>query len=185
MVSVIGWPLRMQARHLALVVTLQSWMLANTYSPEWFAFFLHGVSSEQTSREVAFLKKQLKPHSRVPDLACGAGRPGIQLSSEGYPVVGIDRDFAALERARTREPKRSWVCADMRRLPFAPETFDTILCPWQSFGYFEAPENANILRQSSELVRPGGVLVLDLYHREFFEQHQGERTFTRLGRSVR
>jgi SAM-dependent methyltransferase len=45
----------------------------------------------------------------------------------------------------------------------------------QGFGYFDDKTNANVLRQMAERLRPRGRLVLDFYHRGFFEGKDGER----------
>ena len=73
---------------------------------------------------------------------------------------------------------------DMRRLDALPGTFDGIICLWQSFGYFDAATNADILRQIGRKLRPGGRLLLDIYHRGFFERNQGTRHFERDGRAI-
>jgi SAM-dependent methyltransferase len=55
---------------------------------------------------------------------------------------------------------------------------------WQSFGYFDAKANRRVLEEIVHVLRPGGRLVLDLYHRAFFEAHPGRRTLESGGRSV-
>jgi SAM-dependent methyltransferase len=147
-------------------------MHTNAYSPEWFSHFLRSVDPAQTVREVAFIHQQLEPGSEVLDLPCGSGRHARLLAAQGHRVVGLDRDASLLG-----PPADSllWVCADLRALPLGGNRFDAVLCLWQSFGYFGARENADLLRQWSELVRPGGRLILDIYHRGFFEARQGER----------
>lgn len=63
----------------------------------------------------------------------------------------------------------------MRRLDDLPSNFDGVICMWASFGYFDARTNEDVLRGFAERLRLGGRLVLDVYHREFLEAHQGER----------
>jgi hypothetical protein len=62
--------------------------------------------------------------------------------------------------------------------------FDVCACLWQSFGYFDAATNEDIVRQMSALLRPGGRLILDIYHPDYFAAHQGERTLERNGRAI-
>jgi SAM-dependent methyltransferase len=78
----------------------------------------------------------------------------------------------------------TYVQHDMRRLEELPDTFDGIICLWQSFGYFDAATNVDILRQISAKLRPGGRLVLDIYHRGFFERNQGVHSFERAGQMI-
>src|SRR5439155_22236394 len=73
---------------------------------------------------------------------------------------------------------------DMRDLDRLNDSFDAVICMWQSFGYFDAATNASVLAQMSTRLRPGGRLVLDVYHRGFFEARQGVRTFQSNGIEV-
>jgi SAM-dependent methyltransferase len=76
------------------------------------------------------------------------------------------------------------VQADLRALPFRPGSFDAVVSLWQSFGYFDESGNTAALRQIRDLLRPPGVLVMDLYHSRFFERLQGERRSERKGTIV-
>jgi SAM-dependent methyltransferase len=55
------------------------------------------------------------------------------------------------------------------------EQFDGILLLWQSFGYFSAAENDQLLRNIWARLRPGGRFLLDVFHAEYFRRHQGRR----------
>ena len=52
---------------------------------------------------------------------------------------------------------------------------------WQSFGHFDAAGNRSALVEMTRVVRPNGRLVVDLYHRDFYAAHIGERTIERDG----
>ncbi len=73
----------------------------------------------------------------------------------------------------------------MRQLPFAPSSFDVVVSLWQSFGYYSTEVNTTQMRRLLEIVRPGGLLILDLYNREFFETASRDRHFERAGVRVR
>ncbi|MCP5098584.1 MAG: class I SAM-dependent methyltransferase [Chloroflexi bacterium] len=122
---------------------------------------------------------------RVLDVCCGSGRHSNYLAAHGYKVVGIDLDKAALEKAR-REATGTvmYLQKDMRRLEDLPGTFDAVICMWQSFGYFDAIVNRDVLRQMSEVLRENGRLILDIYNRHFFEQNQGSYQIERKGISI-
>ena len=50
----------------------------------------------------------------------------------------------------------------MRRLPFRPESFDLVVNLFTSFGYFaDDAQHARVLHGAAEVLRPGGVFVLD------------------------
>lgn len=159
-------------------------MTSNAYSREWFEIFAAAAPPEQTEREVEMVSALLPPASRLLDAACGLGRHAVRLRARGHRVVGMDRDGAVLEAARRASAAVEWVRADLRRPPFRAGSFDAVLSLWQSFGYFDAAGNAAVLRALGELLAPEGVLVMDLYHRAFFERNQGERASKRGGVDV-
>jgi SAM-dependent methyltransferase len=151
----------------------------NTYSSNWFSLFLHRVHPEQTAHEVEFVDQWLERRSLMLDVPCGSGRHAVRLAERQHRIIAVDRRLDLLQWSRC--DSISWICGDMRALPLAPGRLDAIICLWQSFGYFGSEENAAVLRHWAELVRPGGRLVLDLYHRGFFERHQGENEIEHSG----
>jgi SAM-dependent methyltransferase len=154
----------------------------NAYSDTWFGLFLSQPDPEQTTREVEFLSRNL-PLVRFPkvlDVCCGYGRHAAPLSSAGYQVLGIDRDQAVIEGAIASAGKAgpefvAWPMERVGELEFEP---DAVICMWQSFGYFSSAVNSDILAQIAERLKPGGRLVMDIYHRDFFEARQGTRRTT-------
>jgi len=117
---------------------------------------------------------------RVLDVACGFGRHARALTGLGYGVLGVERDPWVARRAEI-EVK----VLDMRHLHQLTESFDAAICMWQSFGYFDDATNLDVLRQIAGRLRPKGRLILDIYHRGFFERHSGERTLEIAGKAVR
>ncbi len=159
----------------------------NDYSPTWYELFLQPIAPQQTEREAAFVARWLPQpaYSAVLDLCCGPGRHARALAGRGYRVIGVDANAPALAAARRlSDDKIVYLQHDMRRLAELPGSFDAIICLWQSFGYFDAAGNADILRQISRKLRPGGRLVLDIYHCGFFERNQGMRHYERAGRAI-
>lgn len=145
--------------------------MLNDYSDDWFTHFLDPVPGAKSEAEVAFVASHIPPGSTIVDVPCGRGRHSKLLAQAGYDVIAVDREQRLLGRPL---PKLSWICADMRSLPLRASSVDAILCLWQSFGYYDSESNEQILRDWRGLVRPGGSLVLDIYHRTFFEQRQEE-----------
>ena len=160
--------------------------MTNTYSKRWFELF--SDTQTFTELETAFLARNLPnpPFERVLDLPCGRGRHANALAKWGYEVVGADVDEEALAVAgRGAQGAVTYVRADMRHLEHLDTDFDAVLSLWQSFGYFDDATNRDVLEGMSARLRPGGRLVLDLYHREFFEAHEGVQELERLGTRVR
>jgi SAM-dependent methyltransferase len=161
--------------------------MSNSYSTTWFELFLESIQPVQTAHEVAFVSRWLPQpaYTTVLDLCCGQGRHTRLLAEAGYSMTGVDRDAGALAAAR-RLPgvQVAYVQEDMRNLEAVPGTFDAIISLWQSFGYFDAATNTGLLRQINRKLGPRGRLILDIYHRDFFERNQGVRSYERDGLAV-
>jgi SAM-dependent methyltransferase len=164
---------------------------ANAYSRLWFETFLRTQSPEWTAHEVDFVARQapMPAYRTLLDICCGEGRHAIPLAERGYDVTGLDRDQVALAMAKecadAQGASLRLVEGDVRDLAACVAgPFDACVCLWQSFGYFGAATNEDILRQMGDLLRPGGRLILDIYHPGYFASHQGERTVERNGRSI-
>ncbi len=159
----------------------------NAYSHTWFETFLHSIPESQSNAEAGFLMRRLPSPEfpRVLDICCGAGRHAVRLARAGYQVTGLDRDSEVLSGSATFEPGNpQYVTGDMRDLGEVEGPFDAGLLLWQCFGYFTPVENDAVLSALASRLRDGGRLVLDLYHREFFEANQGVVTRERAGKRV-
>ena len=98
----------------------------------------------------------------VLDLPCGWGRLRPALAAAGYQVVGGDLSSLNLERHR-REFPGPCIRLDLRRLPFRDRVADGVLCAYTSWGYFASDaENQRQLEEFARVLKPGGVLILDL-----------------------
>lgn len=164
-----------------------NFIMPNGYSTTWFTTFLQSIPPSQSESEITFVTRHL-PRPRyisIVDLCCGAGRHTYLLAEQGYRVIGVDLNPIALAKAK-RLPgnKITYVAQDIRHFVKLPGTFDAILILWQSFGYFDEATNRNILYQINQQLTPGGRLILDIYHRNFFEQHQGTHSFVKGGISI-
>ncbi len=122
--------------------------------------FLHGVF------------RRHGPVRDVLDVACGTFGIDVGLLRRGYRVVGRDLSRAMLSVARrnlrTLELKADLDRADMRTLRI-DRSFDAALCLGTAFNYLTgAAEVHRTLRTFHNLVKTGGLLVLDLTNFESF-----------------
>ncbi|GHG51938.1 methyltransferase type 11 [Streptomyces griseocarneus] len=100
------------------------------------------------------------------DAPCGHGRHANVLASQGYSVVGVDRDERFLAMAAD-EAKRMGVQVDyrhvdLREMSFDAE-FDAAVSWYSSFGYFDDETDRDILRRYRRALRPGGRFLLDMH----------------------
>jgi SAM-dependent methyltransferase len=159
----------------------------NVYTRRWFAAFLGRVDPTIIAKEMLFLERVLPRHEfrQVLDVCCGVGRHAIFLARAGHSVIALDRSESALEafgsliRGPVEQQMPDVVLGDMRALPVRPSTLDAIINMWQSFGQFDAKANREVLAEWARGLRPGGRLVMDLYHRAYHEQATGTRRIVR------
>jgi SAM-dependent methyltransferase len=151
----------------------------NSYSHRWFKFFHTGIAESRTTQEIDFVcaRAPLPRFRKVVDVCCGMGRHARTLFNRGYSVTGVERDAAAMARARELAGGPSYIQADVR--DYQPDVcaYDLAIVMSQSFGYFDATTNRDLLRRLASGVREGGRVILDLWSPEFFVTHQGERDF--------
>jgi SAM-dependent methyltransferase len=111
---------------------------------------------------------ELQPGQRVLELACGAGRVGLQAASRvGPDGTVLCSDFsqamadAVAERVeRLGIPNVSTQVLDAQQLDLPDEDFDRLLC---RFGYMLMADPLQALRESARVLRPDGRLVLAVW----------------------
>ncbi|KAG0005275.1 hypothetical protein BGZ80_009633 [Entomortierella chlamydospora] len=148
------------------------------------------------------LSDQDKP-VRVLELCCGQGRHAIQLA-ELYPnlhIYGHDQSQYLIGLARSRaqaanliprnedSPQASppsptyddrvqFTVGDCRFIPHADNQFDFILMMGNSFGYFSNDqEDVELLKEIYRVLRPGGVVVLDLVDGAHMRENYSPRSW--------
>ena len=148
------------------------------------------LTPERTAREVTGIMTMLDlaPGSHILDLCCGQGRHAVPISRAGYRLTGLDRSVYLLEQAKAAADAAGvgvqWVRGDMRQLPWREE-FDACLNLFSAFGYFEDDaENEQVLHQVATVLKPGGVLLLDLANRDYCLLRLWPNTWQRLGQAA-
>jgi SAM-dependent methyltransferase len=111
---------------------------------------------------------ELQPGQRVLELACGAGRVGLQAASRVGPGgTVLCSDFsqemvdAVAERVeRLGVPNVSTQVLDAQQLELPDDDFDRLLC---RFGYMLMADPQQALRESARVLRSDGRLVLAVW----------------------
>jgi SAM-dependent methyltransferase len=129
------------------------------------------VPRSQTVEEVSFLIWAFGRFtngrvSRVLDLGCGTGRLAVELAAKGYTVTGIDKFAPMLERARKNANEKG-VKLRLFRTPLSElriaGSFDAAYSIQGPFNYLlEDEELSSSLSRLRVLLRPGGILVVDV-----------------------
>ena len=140
-----------------------------TWFRRWFdSTYYHKLYSHRTDEEAKnFIDNLLSelhpaPGSSMIDVGCGTGRHSKYLASQGFQVTGIDLAFSNIKEAqKSQSASLRFFLHDMR-IPFGRQNFDYVFNFFTSFGYFNNDdEHTKVVRNMSEALRPGGVLVLD------------------------
>jgi SAM-dependent methyltransferase len=148
------------------------------------------LTPDRTAQEVAGVMTllHLQPGARILDLCCGQGRHAVPLAQAGYRMTGLDRSPYLLGKAQqgTEEAgvQVQWVRGDMRWLPWR-EQFDACVNLFTAFGYFEdEAENERVLQQVGNVLKPGGLFLLDVSNRDYYLLHLWPNAWRRHGRAV-
>jgi demethylmenaquinone methyltransferase/2-methoxy-6-polyprenyl-1,4-benzoquinol methylase len=104
---------------------------------------------------------ELRPGSRLLDLATGTGSQAFAFAEQAGEVVGIDLSEAMLRVARrkNRFSNVSFLRADATELPFADESFDAACV---SFALHEMPASIRdrVVREMARVTKVRGVAVV-------------------------
>jgi len=99
----------------------------------------------------------------VLDLACGTGMVGAEIARRGCPrVFGVDLS-EGMARVAAEEGRLRVAVQDARALGLRPETFDLVVCLYDSLNYILEPAGLSAcFRGVRDCLKPGGLLIFDL-----------------------
>ncbi len=138
------------------------WFAWDFDHPAYFAIYADKVADAAIEGPALAALLNLPPRSRVLDLPCGWGRLHPHLRARGLEIIGGDLSPLNLARHRAEHPA-PLVRLDFRALPFPGASADGVFCAYTSWGYFATDaENLRQLLEFARVLRPGGVLLLDL-----------------------
>lgn len=147
-------------RHFA---SIYDYVMDTVPYDEWVAFVVSRLAQDQRPR-------------RILDACCGTGNVSVRLARAGFRVVGVDRSLSMLQMAEEKGRRLveggevpphalAWVCQDVRALRLE-QPVDAAVCLYDSLNYLLTPEDLQqALNAMAGAVRPGGLLVFDVYQR--------------------
>ena len=113
-------------------------------------------------RDLASIERFARPPGRLLDVGCGGGWFLSAASRQGWAAEGVDLDLAVLTVARQEGHRVEWATYD--EVEYAPATFDVVTM----FNVIEhMPNPIAALRKTREILRPGGLLVVETPTNDF------------------
>ena len=161
---------------------------------DWWAYHYRVVHREQIPGirqwdddlvEMIVHVLELRPGTRVLDLACGSGEHALRLAGRGLEVVGVDIAPSLIAHCREQATERYLTTArfeqgDMRALDYEGE-FDAVLLLSGSFGFFDEATNADVLVRMVRALRTGGRVLIDVFDPACMVVRPPQRTWSHYG----
>ena len=138
-----------------------------------------------TRQEIDLISEtlQLSNSDKLLDLCCGQGRHVLELARRGFRnLEGLDRSHYLIQKAKERAKIEGLTIrfreGDARKLPYAADSFDTVLILGNSFGYFETlQDDLKILREVMRVLRPWGKLLIDIADGDYLKESFRNRSW--------
>ena len=131
---------------------------------------IYGTPSKDYREEARIVQRVIQSFQKssgtsLLDVACGTGRH-LEYLQKTYSAVGVDASAAMLQLARRRCPGIRFSLGDMGEFRLA-RRFDAVVCLFASLGYTRTLQRLRrAVRNMSEHMLPGGVLVIEPWVRE-------------------
>lgn len=128
----------------------------------WMAGDFGQIANYAVKAGVGFIERtQIKPGSRVLDVACGTGNVTLPAARTGAVVTGVDIAANLLEQARKRAASENLSVrfdeGDAEDLPYADGEFDFVVT---MFGAMFAPRPERAAAELIRVCRPGGLIAM-------------------------
>lgn len=109
-----------------------------------------------------FVKRlELKPGTKVLDVACGTGNLSLPAARLGATVTGIDIAPNLIEQARANAAQEGLNAqfeeGDAEALPYADASFDAVMT---MYGAMFAPRPDLVAAELKRVVKPGGIIAM-------------------------
>ncbi|NIR27207.1 MAG: methyltransferase domain-containing protein [Phycisphaerae bacterium] len=137
----------------------------------------------EVEQVVSLLK--IQHNDRILDLCCGTGRHSLEMSQQGFDVVGVDRTASFIEKAKQKAEKNNlkaeFIVGDMREY-CQPSSFNIVMNLFGSFGYFEDPDDdRQVVENMYASLYPGGRFLIETMGKEILARGFQEREWSEEG----
>jgi 2-polyprenyl-6-hydroxyphenyl methylase/3-demethylubiquinone-9 3-methyltransferase len=136
------------------------------YSNPYFEILLKQATPEIKDwfqREIEYMKKNIKPNSKILDVGCDFGRHMKILAEFSKEVVGIDNNKDMIQKAKQNLSGLNNVrlfLQDARKLEFEDNYFDYVICMDNTFG--QISNKLKALKEMKRVAKKGGNVVISV-----------------------
>ncbi len=128
----------------------------------WMSGDFGRIAESFTQSAAQFVERlNLKPETRVLDVACGSGNQSIPAARTDARVTGVDIAPNLVEQARKRAEFENLAIrfeeGDAENLSYADASFDVVMT---MFGAMFAPRPERVSAELVRVCRPGGVIAM-------------------------
>lgn len=127
---------------------------------------------------VSFIKQRFPPSTfpEVLDLGCGPGLYCHRLSQEGYVVSGMDISRRSINYAELHFPGNTYIHDSFFNLD-KTHSYDIITFIYCEYGVFSDSERKRLLEKIHQALKPGGVLILDVFTPKQFSDRKEDKSW--------
>ena len=149
-------------------------MIDKFFSKPYFEIWLkqaHPKIKDWFQKEIEYLKKNIKPNSKILDVGCGFGRHIEILAGFSKEVVGIDNNSDMIRKAKDRLSNFKNVklfLQDAQNLDFEDDYFDYIICLTNTFGNFPDIKE-KVLKEMKRVCKKDGKIIISVYNDKSLE----------------
>ena len=121
---------------------------------------------EYLIREDIFLVENIKKDSTVLDIGSGGGRHLKLLSNSCKKIIGIDNSKTMVDCTKKALSKCRNVIVlevDVKYFKFPKDSFDFIICMFNTFGNMTVETQKICLDKMNELIKPDGIILMSVY----------------------
>ncbi len=100
--------------------------------------------------------------SSILDVGCGDGPITSLLFDTGFPqIMGLDVSKEAIKMAREKEKRISFLVGSCQNLPFADESFETVLAS-EMLEHLTYPDGQLFLKEAKRVIKPNGRVIISV-----------------------